>query len=81
MEDDLGVYRITAKHDTIPGNWYYGFRCNQCQQLFAAIDDSAAGTTDVQFQGADTFDVTCPRCGKEQLLGPADVQRFQAPPV
>ena len=64
--------------DVVAGNWYFGFECLACDQRFAVLEDTSAGSRSLRFTGEGYVQALCPHCAVDGLYSADRLQQFQA---
>lgn len=72
-----GLFRTSPKMNVVPGEWYLGFICLNCDSRFAVLEDPS-GEGGTQPLGRGGFEVACPACGKTSTYTAERMIGFQA---
>lgn len=73
-----GDFDIQPMTSLAPGDWYIGFRCENCGAGVAAMEDPT-GSGDLVLSGAGRLRAACPACGQVTTFTPLEMRLFQSP--
>jgi DNA-directed RNA polymerase subunit RPC12/RpoP len=72
-----GDVSVDARRQLVPGAWYLGFDCQQCDAHIAVMEDPTnSGTTTVA--GSSSLSIQCPICGGRRLYKAENMRPFEA---
>lgn len=80
MERDIkftGDFAVVSRLSLRPGGWYIGFRCRQCRQHFAIMDEPT-NSGELSLSGDAAFLATCPNCGQATHYAAAELVSFES---
>ena len=64
------------RREVLPGLWYYAVHCHGCGAPIPVFHDPSMGKK--PFEGPETLDLQCPRCGHESPYGKVEFIAAQA---
>lgn len=72
-----GRFLAAPKQALRPGAWYIGFRCADCGEHFAIMDEPT-DSGEITLSGNATFDAVCPNCARARSYAAAELVVFEA---